>query len=224
MSTSTGKTLRAFYNAMFKAFGPQRWWPAKTPTEVVIGAILTQNTAWNNVVRAINNLREAGLLDLPRLHKTDPAVLAELIRPSGTYKVKARRLKTFLDWLDERYDCDLDRMFATPLHALREELLGVSGIGRETADAILLYAGNLPTFVVDAYTARILYRHRLIDDSADYDEIKDLFESNLPADVPLFNEYHALLVQVGKLHCRPRARCEGCPLDPFEHEVENRDE
>ena len=109
-------------------------------------------------------------------------------------------------------------MFATSLPTLREELLSVSGIGRETADAILLYAGNLPTFVVDAYTARILYRHGLIDESADYDEIKDTFESNLPADVPLFNEYHALLVQVGKLHCRPRAKCEGCPLERFEHQ------
>ncbi len=214
----------AFYGAMFKAYGPQHWWPARTPTEVVVGAILTQNTAWRNVERAIENLRGAKLLDWKKLHELGEADLAELIRPAGTYKVKARRLKTFIEWLHDRYDGDLNRMFETPLYALREALLGVSGIGRETADAILLYAGSLPSFVVDAYTARILRRHGLIDESADYEEIKDLFESNLPSEVPLFNEYHALLVQVGKLHCRPRARCEGCPLERFEHEVEYADE
>ncbi|HSW47154.1 MAG TPA: endonuclease III domain-containing protein [Phycisphaerae bacterium] len=218
--TSTGRILRVFYDAMYKAFGPQHWWPARTPTEVVIGAILTQNTAWRNVERAIDNLRREKLLDWHRLHRLPEPDLAELVRPAGTYRVKARRLKAFANWLHDNHDGDLGRMFAAPLHALREELLGISGIGRETADAILLYAGNLPTFVVDTYTARILFRHRLIDDSADYDEIKDVFESNLPADVRLFNEYHALLVQVGKLHCRPRARCGGCPLEPFEHEVE----
>ncbi len=221
MSSRTGKTLMAFYDAMFKAYGPQHWWPARTPTEVVVGAILTQNTAWRNVERAIDNLRRANLLDWRKLHALGEADLAELIRPAGTYKVKARRLKAFIEWLHDRYDGDLDRMFETPLHALREQLLGVSGIGRETADAILLYAGSLPSFVVDAYTARILRRHGLIDDSADYEEIKELFESNLPLEVPLFNEYHALLVQIGKLHCRPRARCEGCPLERFEHEIEN---
>jgi len=224
MSTRTTKTLRAFYDAMFKAFGPQHWWPAQTPTEVIIGAILTQNTAWRNDDRAIDNLRLADLLNWHKLHDLEPAALAELIRPAGTYRVKARRLKAFVDWLHENYDGDLERMFATPLDTLREELLSIAGVGRETADAILLYAGQLPSFVVDAYTARILFRHRLIDDSADYDEIKDLFESNLPADVQFFNEYHALLVQVGKLHCRPRARCQGCPLEPFDHEIETFDE
>ncbi len=220
MSTRTGQTLHEFYDAMFSAYGPQHWWPAKTPTEVIIGAILTQNTAWRNVERAIDNLRAAGALDWGRLRELPFDELAELIRPAGTYRVKARRLKGFVEWLWERFDADLERMFAMPVSSLREELLSVPGIGRETADAILLYAGGLATFVVDAYTARILYRHRLIDASADYDEIKDLFESNLPSDAAMFNEYHALLVQVGKQHCRPRARCEGCPLEPFEHEVE----
>lgn len=220
MGTRTTEPLNAFYEAMYAAYGPQHWWPAQTPTEVIVGAILTQNTAWRNVERAIENLKRAAMLDWSRLRDVPFEQLAELIRPAGTYQVKARRLKSFIAWLWERYDGDLDRMFATSLPTLREELLSVSGIGRETADAILLYAGNLPTFVVDAYTARILYRHRLIDESADYDEIKDTFESNLPADVPLFNEYHALLVQVGKQHCRPKARCEGCPLERFEHEVE----
>lgn len=220
MSTSTAVTLQQFYDAMLAAYGPQHWWPAETPTEVIVGAILTQNTAWRNVERAIDNLKEADALDFRRLHELDPETLAELIRPAGTYKVKTRRLKAFVDWFWARYGADLDRLFETSIPALREELLSVSGIGRETADAIILYAGGLPTFVVDAYTARILYRHCLIDDSADYDEIKELFEYNLPTDAPYFNEYHALLVQVGKQHCRPRARCAGCPLESFEHEVE----
>ena len=220
MSTSTGQALRAFYDAMLAAYGPQHWWPGDSPTEVSIGAILTQNTAWRNVERAIENLKRAGALDFAKLHELSVEAIAELIKPSGTFNVKARRLKGFVDWLFERYDGDLDAMFASGLHSLREELLSISGIGRETADAILLYAGEKPTFVVDAYTARILYRHRLIDDTADYDEIKSLFESNLPDDVAMFNEYHALLVQVGKTHCKPRAKCAGCPLEPFEHETE----
>ena len=220
MSSPTAAALEALYDAMWAAYGPQHWWPAETPTEVIVGAILTQNTAWRNVERAIDILEEAGALTFRRLHELEPEPLAELIRPAGTYKVKTRRLKAFVDWLWARYDADLDRMFATDVSALREELLSVHGIGRETADAIMLYAGGLPTFVVDAYTARILQRHRLIDESADYDEIKELFETHLPADAEYFNEYHALLVQVGKQHCRPRARCPGCPLEPFEHEVE----
>lgn len=221
MSTRTREVLQQFYRAMHEAYGPQHWWPGETPTEVIIGAILTQNTAWRNVETAIANLQRAHALDFAVLHDMPIEDLAELIRPAGTYQVKARRLKSFVDWLYERYEGDLDRMFATSVPALREELLGVSGIGRETADAIILYAGSLPTFVVDAYTARILCRHGLIDREADYEEIKDTFESNLPADAQLFNEYHALLVQVGKLHCRPRPKCAGCPLDGFEHDVES---
>lgn len=222
MSTRTADLLRQFYETLYAAYGPQHWWPGQTPTEVIVGAILTQNTAWRNVERAIDNLRSAHALDFAVLAEMPAETLAELIRPAGTFQVKARRLKSFVGWLEERYGGDLDRMFATPLHALREELLSVSGIGRETADAILLYAGNLPTFVVDAYTARILCRHGLIDREAGYDEIKDTFESNLPVDAAMFNEYHALLVQVGKTHCRPRPKCDGCPLRGFDHEVEPR--
>lgn len=224
MSRRTSETLRAFYDTLLGVLGPQHWWPGHTPTEVIIGAILTQNTAWRNVERAIDNLRRVNGLDFARLRDIPTEELAELVRPSGTYKVKARRLKTFVDWLWERFDGDLDRMFATPQHTLREELLAVRGIGRETADAILLYAGNLPSFVVDAYTARILYRHGLIDASANYDEIKELFESSLPGDAAMFNEFHALLVQVGKKHCRPRAKCEGCPLEAFDHEIESQED
>lgn len=216
----TAETLQAIYQAMFDAYGPQHWWPAETPTEVIIGAILTQNTAWKNVERAIANLKQADALDWHKLHALSMEELAELIRPAGTYKVKARRLKAFIEWLWANHDGRLDSMFAASMPTLREELLSISGIGPETADAILLYAAEKPSFVVDAYTARILYRHRLIDETADYHEIKELFESNLPEDIPLFNEYHALLVEVGKRHCRPRARCQDCPLSIFEHEVE----
>ncbi len=223
MSSRTTQTLRTFYDAMYEALGPQHWWPGDTPTEVIIGAILTQNTAWRNVERAIDNLKQAGALDWKRLHQMPFDELAELIRPAGTFNVKARRLKSFIEWFHDRFDLDLERMFSVPLSSLREELLEVRGIGRETADAILLYAGQMPSFVVDAYTARILYRHHLIDSSADYDEIKELFESNLPEDVQLFNEYHALLVNVGKNHCRPKARCEGCPLERFDHDAARED-
>lgn len=222
MSMRTGQTLMEYYDAMLRQLGPQHWWPAETPLETIVGAILTQNTAWTNVERAIANLKSARCLDWERLRDIDDAALAQLIRPAGTFNVKTKRLKTFVLWLWERFDGDLDRMFAVPTWSLREELLAVRGIGRETADAILLYAGGHVSFVVDAYTYRILRRHRLIEDDADYDQIKDLFESNLPADAKLFNEYHALLVDVGKKHCRPKARCEGCPLECFEHELEYR--
>lgn len=220
MAASTGRTLRDMYDRMLSAYGPQKWWPAKTPTEVIIGAILTQNTAWRNVERAIANLRQAKALDWTVLRELRFEALADLIKPAGTFNVKARRLQSFITWFWERFDGRLDRMFATSLETLREELLSVSGIGRETADAILLYAGGMPTFVVDAYTARILRRHNLIDGDAGYDDIKELFESHLASDAQLFNEYHALLVNVGKLHCRPRPNCAGCPLETFPHEVE----
>ncbi len=220
MSTGTGRTLMDFYEALLGHYGPQGWWPGQTREEVIIGAILTQNTAWRNVERAIDNLRRAGCLDLARVHDMEPARLAELIRPAGTFNVKAKRLKACVDWLFERFGGDLDAMFACSLDELREALLGVRGVGRETADAILLYAGQMPSFVVDAYTHRVLLRHGLIDHEADYDEVKALFEDCLPPEVDLFNEYHALLVAVGKNHCRPRPRCEGCPLERFEHAVE----
>jgi len=203
---------------MFKAYGPQHWWPARTRFEIVIGAILTQNTAWANVERAIENLRQADCLSPQALRKLDHDRLAELIRPAGYFRIKARRLRNLLDWLFERFEGDLDRALDQPLPDLREHLLSVSGIGRETADSIILYAAGMPTFVVDAYTARILRRHGLIDETADYEQIKELFESHLPADAALFNEYHALLVAVGKRHCRPRARCTGCPLARFDHD------
>ena len=216
MSESTRTKLRRFYDAMYKALGPQRWWPGDSPTEIIVGAILTQNTNWGNVERAIANLKAAGLLDWVALRDVAPVRLAEQIRPAGYFNVKARRLKNFVDWLWRKYGGDLDRIAATGLTTLRAEVLAIDGIRRETADSILLYALNRPSFVVDAYTARIARRHGL--KAKDYHELQAIFEQNLPRDLAMFNEYHALIVAVGKQYCRPTARCDGCPLARFPHD------
>ncbi len=204
--------LRQVYDRLLAAFGPQHWWPGDGPFEVLVGAVLVQNTSWKNVERAIRNLRENDLMDPRRLYKVPQDELEELIRPAGYFRIKARRLRNLLALVVKRYGGSLDRMFATDLSALREDLLGVNGIGPETADSILLYAAGLPSFVVDTYTHRVLARHGWIGFDADYHEIKDYFESGLEQDVPLYNEYHALLVRVGHLHCRKQPKCEGCPL------------
>ena len=204
--------LLKIYTILLKAFGPQHWWPGDTPLEVIVGAILTQNTNWTNVEKAIANLKAAGLLDAKRLKGVRIEKLAELIRPAGYFNVKARRLKSFFEWLAAHHEGDLDTMFARPLSALREELLEVRGVGPETADSILLYAGQKPSFVVDAYTYRIFSRHQLIPTDTTYDEIKEFFESSLPEDVQVYNEYHALIVALGKSYCKPRPLCAECPL------------
>jgi endonuclease III related protein len=205
--------LREVYEKLLAEFGPQRWWPGETPFEVIVGAVLVQNTAWRNVERAIENLRDAGLMEPRKLYAVTEQETAELIRPAGYYQVKARRLRNLLKLIVERYEGSLEAMFHVHLATLREELLGVNGIGPETADAILLYAGGLPTFVVDTYTHRVLARHGWIGYEAGYDEIKDHFESSLPADAALYNEYHALLVRVGKEYCRKtEPKCAACPL------------
>lgn len=200
---------------MFDTLGPQQWWPGETPFEIIIGAILTQNTNWSNVEKAIKNLKTAGKLSPEEIYGLGLTELAHLIRPSGFFNIKARRVKTFIDWLFSKYGGKLHEMFAQDLQTLRNELLAVKGIGPETADSILLYAGNFPTFVVDAYTYRILSRHGFIPEETTYDEMKALFEENLPRDVKLFNEYHALLVNIGKMFCRPKKFCEQCPLRDF---------
>ena len=205
-------SLRQVYDILFGAYGPQGWWPGDSPFEIMVGAILVQNTAWKNVEKAIRNLVEAALLEPHALAAVDPEELQELIRPAGYYRLKTKRLLHLVRFVVERYDGDLDAMFSTGLGTLREELLALNGIGPETADSILLYAGELPTFVVDTYTHRVLARHGWIDFEAGYYEIKDAFEGQLPQDVALFNEYHALLVRVGHLHCRKTPKCEGCPL------------
>jgi endonuclease III related protein len=207
--------LLEIYQKMFDALGPQRWWPGETPFEIIIGAILTQNTNWSNVEKAIKNLKKAGTLSPEGIHKLGVTELAELIRPSGFFNVKAKRVKAFIEWLFSNHEGKLAKMFAHDLHTLRDELLAVKGIGPETADSILLYAGNFPTFVVDAYTYRILSRHGFIPEESSYDEMKSFFEENLPKDVQLFNEYHALLVNIGKMFCKPKKVCEQCPLKDF---------
>ena len=179
----------------------------------MVGAVLVQNTAWRNVERAIANLRDAGLMEPRVLYALPPAELAELIRPAGYFQVKARRLRNLLKFVNDEYQGSLEQMFHTDVATLREQLLAIHGIGPETADAILLYAGGLSTFVVDTYTHRVLARHGWIGYEADYHEIKDHFEAALPADASLYNEYHALLVRVGKEFCRRAApRCDCCPL------------
>jgi len=206
------KALLQIYQKMFDALGPRHWWPGETPFEVIVGAILTQNTNWSNVEKAIKNLKTAGKLSPEGMYELSVTELAELIRPSGFFNVKAKRVKAFIDWLFSRYEGNLSKMFAQDLQALRSELLSVKGIGPETADSILLYAGNMPTFVVDAYTHRIFSRHELIPEESTYDEMKSFFEENLPEDVQLFNEYHALLVNIGKTFCKTKKVCEPCPL------------
>lgn len=206
-------TIRKTYKKLFTAFGPQQWWPGDTQFEIIIGAILTQNTAWTNVEKAIRNLKKAKLLNPKRLHDLSQAELAQYIRPAGYFNVKAKRLKHFLNYLFDRYGGRLDRMFRKRTDALRRELLSVNGIGPETADSILLYAGSHPVFVADAYTKRVFSRHQIIKEGADYHDIQKLFMDNLPHDIKMFNEYHALIVRVGKGFCRNRKPlCSRCPL------------
>jgi endonuclease-3 related protein len=214
------ETLTEIYQLLYDAFGPQHWWPGETPFEIITGAILTQNTSWANVEKAIANLKAAGDLTPDALHRIDVGQLAELIRPAGYFNIKAKRLKNFIDWLFEDYSGELANLRAVGTDRLREELLAIKGIGQETADSILLYALERPVFVVDAYTARITLRHRLIEPGADYEQLRQLFESNLPQDVQLFNEYHALLVRTGKEFCRPKAKCSGCPLEKHPHTLD----
>lgn len=205
--------LTRVYQDLLKQLGPQSWWPGESPLEVIVGAVLTQNTAWRNVERAIANLKQADMLEVRSLHELHEDELGELIRPAGYFRLKAKRLKNLIDFVWTYYDGCLDAMFATPLDRLRRELLTVNGIGPETADSILLYGGNLPTFVVDAYTARIGKRHGWLTEDADYHQIQEHFEASLPTDVQLYNEFHAMIVRVGKEYCHKRnPDCDSCPL------------
>lgn len=209
--------LTEIYQLLFDRFGPQNWWPGETQFEIITGAILTQNTNWANVEKAIANLKSAHLLTPEKLYHLSTPQLAELIRPAGYYNIKANRLKSFLSWLFRNYDGQLANLENLDTDRLRTELLAVKGIGRETADSILLYAFGRLAFVVDAYTARVAVRHRLIEPDADYEQLRELFQSNLPQDSQLFNEYHALLVRLGKEFCRPNAKCPSCPLEKLPH-------
>lgn len=215
----TEMVLMEIYELLYNHYGPQQWWPGQSCDEIITGAILTQNTNWRNVEKAINNLKDADCLNVEKLHSLDVEVLAEFIRPAGYYNIKARRIKNFLDWLFCNYNGSLESLEEISTDRLREELLTVKGIGKETADSILLYAFDRAVFVVDAYTWRIMNRHQLIDSDIEYEEMRSLFEYNLARDEKLFNEYHALLVRLGKEHCKTKANCSGCPLRHLPHDV-----
>ncbi len=212
--------LRA-YQRMYRAFGHQHWWPAESALEVCVGAILTQNTSWTNVELALCNLRHHQALDLAVLHSLEPKQLANLIRSAGYHNVKARRLKAFTSLIIETFDGQLELLFQEEGARARALLLGVNGIGPETADCILLYACSIPSFVVDTYTKRIFFRHSWINERASYDEVKQLCEESLSDSIgphenrlEYWQDYHAQIVRIGKEFCRPKnPRCEACPLN-----------
>lgn len=240
----TRSEIPEYYTALLARYGPQNWWPARSRFEVIVGAYLTQNTNWRNVEKAMANLRRGRRLTVNAMREMPLVELEVLVRPSGYFRQKARNLKAFIAFLDRQYSGSLTRMFAGPTEKLRAELLDLNGVGPETADSILLYAGNHPVFVVDAYTRRVLLRHGIIGEKTRYEEIRSLIEQaissseaeslvvpNLGADprhpvsrisssargalAQHYNELHALIVRVGNHYCRTKPSCEGCPLQPF---------
>ena len=233
-----------YYTALLSRYGPQNWWPARSRFEVIVGAYLTQNTNWNNVEKAVLNLRRARGLSVAAIRSIPLDELETLVRPSGYFRQKARNLKTFIAFLDRQYSGSLSRMFAEPTEKLRAELLDLNGVGPETADSILLYAGNHPVFVVDAYTRRVLLRHDIIGEKTGYEEIRAMIERAISSSgaeylivkqsgsdprhpvsrmsssarselAQHYNELHALIVRVGNHYCRAKPICEGCPLQTF---------
>jgi len=205
--------LLKIYNSLYNYFGPLTWWPGDTSFEIMVGAILTQNTAWRNVEKAINNLKKENLLEAQKLYCINPKKLAQLIKPSGYYNIKARRLKNFVNLFVNDFEGSAEKMFSGDSRELRKKLLNVNGIGPETADSILLYAGKKPFFVVDAYTKRIFSRHKLISEDASYHQIQEFFIKNLDKDVKLFNEFHAQIVMLGKTICTSKnPDCAKCPI------------
>ncbi|HEV2989307.1 MAG TPA: endonuclease III domain-containing protein [Candidatus Angelobacter sp.] len=238
------RLIREYYLTLVQRWGPQNWWPAQSRFEVIVGAYLTQNTAWANVEKAITNLRRAGVLSVKGLRNIGQPELEQLVRPSGYFRQKAQKLQTFIRFLDTEYGGSLDRMFAQPTGKLRSELLALNGVGPETADSILLYAGNHTVFVVDAYTRRILERHGIIAPKTSYEGIRALIEKSISTANPKalnvlrygteprhpvsrvsamqrgqiaqhYNEFHALIVKTGNQFCRSTPRCECCPLRQF---------
>ncbi|HEY97106.1 MAG TPA: hypothetical protein G4O16_02875 [Dehalococcoidia bacterium] len=201
------------YGKLLARYGPQHWWPAEEPFEVIVGAILTQSAAWINVEKAIKNLKKAGPLTPKALRNLTAEEITDLVYPSGYYNVKARKLKAFVSWLGEKYDDSLSGLFSKNTANLREELLLVYGIGEETADSIILYAADKPVFVIDAYTRRFINRRGLKPATESYTAYQALFMKHLPADSQLFNEYHALLVTLGKDVCRKNPACARCCLN-----------
>lgn len=216
---AVSKDLIAIYDGLLGSYGPRKWWPAKTRFEVIVGAILTQNVSWHNAKIAIDNLKRARLLSAGAILKAPLGSIAGRIKSSRFYNQKARKLKTFCRYLDSRYGGSLDKMFSRDPDLLRNELLDLKGIGKETADCILLYAGRKPSFVVDAYTKRFLARYGLAKLDISYDEARDFFMENLPGDVQLFNEYHALIVHHSHFVCRSKPQCDICRVKAVGHGI-----
>lgn len=208
----TPNIFKDIYTRLYKRFGPQHWWPGDTRFEIIVGAILTQNTSWSNVEKAIKNLKRENLLSPAKLMAIDKKRLAGLIRPAGYYNIKAARIKNFLNFLSSQYNSSLRKMSSAGTVDLRKQLLSVNGIGPETCDSILLYAFDRPVFVIDAYTRRIFSRHGRLSHDMPYESMQAEFAENLPSDSRLFNEYHALIVRLAKEFCRTSPRCEACPL------------
>ncbi len=206
------KRLLTIFDTLLAAFGPRHWWPGDSPLEIMVGAVLTQNTAWRNVEKAIANMKAEGILTFEALTGIDEARLAEIIRPAGFYRLKSRRLKGLIAYFHRRYGNSLENTAGVPTRTLRAELLDVNGIGPETADSILLYALDRPVFVVDAYTKRLLRNHRLYEGDDGYHDVQAFFTENLPEDTYLFNEFHALIVRLCQEHCRKKPLCDNCPL------------
>jgi endonuclease-3 related protein len=213
MDTATGETLMTIYDLLFTAYGPQNWWPAESQFEMMIGAILTQNTSWKNVEKAIQNLKKRDLLSVEALSDIPAPTLAEYIRPAGYFNIKTKRLKNLIALIHEKYDGDLNELFSGDTENIRTELLSVRGVGLETADSMILYGAGRALFVVDTYTHRILSRHNLIGEEAGYYDLQTLFMDNLPHEVELFKEFHALIVKTGKDYCRKKPLCPDCPLE-----------
>lgn len=210
--------LLNIYNTLYNAYGPQHWWPGDSPFEIAVGAILTQNTNWGNVVKAINNLKSSNLLGARAINKISEAELGGIIRPSGYFNIKAKRLKSFISFLVNNFDGQIENMALIETMKLRTILLNVNGIGPETADSLILYAVNKPLFVIDVYTKRIISRHGLMDYNSTYDDFQRLFHENIDMDVKLYNEFHALFVMTGKDYCKPSPKCLGgnpCPLSRY---------
>ncbi len=202
--------MHQLFETLYNHFGPQDWWPGETTLEILIGAILTQNTSWHNVTKAITRLKEQNAITLNTLHMMPIDTLAALIQPAGYFNIKAKRLKAFMHYLIEQNTTDLMSLSQKPTMQLRNELLMVSGIGPETADSMLLYGFHKPIFVIDTYTIRIFERHHLIKPHLSYHAVQQIMMENLPHDVALFNEYHALLVALGKSYCRTKPLCQNC--------------
>ncbi len=214
------KRIYSIYRLLYKKYGPQGWWPGDSPLECVLGAILTQNTSWQNAAKAINNLKKSDLVSIDKLNLLTTNELAQLVRSSGYFNQKAVKIKNFLTFLYENYEGKLEKMFDEDMYLLRDKLLSIKGIGPETADCIILYGGNKPIFVIDTYTYRVLSRHGLVPEQTSYNEMQELFMDSLNLDPGIFNEYHALLVKVGKERCKKQKPiCAGCPLEDDPHTV-----